>query len=47
MKNIRDNHLFAVCFSLALHAAVFALASNYEFGIKSKTIEKPKEQFFS
>ncbi len=44
MKNIRDNNLFAVFFSLALHAAVFALASNYQFGFRSKPIEKPKEQ---
>jgi hypothetical protein len=44
MKNIRYNNLFAVFFSLALHAAVFALASNYQFGFRSKPIEKPKEQ---
>jgi hypothetical protein len=44
MKNIRDNNLFAVFFSLAVHAAVFALASNYQFGFRSKPIEKPKEQ---
>ncbi len=44
MKNIRDNHFFAVFFSLALHAAVFALASNYQFGFRGKPIEKPKEQ---
>ena len=44
MKNFKDNHLFAVFCSLALHAAVFALASNYQFGFRSKPIEKPKEQ---
>jgi hypothetical protein len=44
MKHIRDNHLFAVFFSFALHAVMFALASNYQFSFKSKPIEKNKEK---
>lgn len=44
MQHNRDNHLFAVFSSLALHAAAFALASNYQFSFRSKPIEQPKEQ---
>lgn len=44
MQNIRVNILLAVFFSLALHVAVFALASNYQLGFRSKPIEKPKDQ---
>ncbi|MEY4732744.1 MAG: hypothetical protein RLZZ464_810 [Pseudomonadota bacterium] len=44
MQHIRDNRSFAVFFSLALHAVVFALASNYQFGFRSASIEKPKTE---
>lgn len=44
MQHIRDTRSFAVFFSLALHAVVFVLASNYQFGFRSASIEKPKTQ---
>lgn len=44
MHQLRDTRSFAVFFSLALHAVVFALASNYQFGFSSKNLEDPKPE---
>ena len=44
MHQLRDTRPFAVFFSLALHAVVFALASNYQFGFSSKNLEDPKPE---
>lgn len=44
MQHTRDTNLFAIFFSLALHAAVFALASHDPFGFRSQPTEKRKAQ---
>lgn len=45
MEHNRNNHLFAVFFSVALHATLFALASNYQFRFSGKPdIPKAEEQ---
>ncbi|MEY4757351.1 MAG: hypothetical protein RJA34_2249 [Pseudomonadota bacterium] len=44
MQLHRDNYLFAVFFSFALHAAVFALVSNTLFDFQAKPAKDTKEQ---
>jgi hypothetical protein len=44
MHHTKNHRLFAVFISLALHAAVLALASTYPFDDPKKALEKPKEK---
>ncbi len=44
MRASKRSHVLAIAFSLGLHAAVFALASGYQFGFRSTQTAPPKSQ---
>jgi hypothetical protein len=44
MRESDRSHVLAVAFSLGLHAAVFALASGYQFGLRSTQKAPPESQ---
>jgi TonB family protein len=43
MQHTRNPNFSAALLSLALHASLFALANNYQFGARHKAVEKPIE----
>lgn len=44
MRESDRSHVLAVAFSLGLHAAIFALASGYQFGLRSTKKAPPESQ---
>lgn len=44
MRASDRSHVLAIAFSFGLHAAVFALASGYQFGFRSTQKAPPKSQ---
>lgn len=44
MQNIRDKHVVAILFSLALHAVALGLANDYLFGVHASFGEQRNEQ---